>query len=57
MELQKLKKPKDWKDQTFLLNLSKISTSLVTIFAESAQARLECLVIELIVKQAFPEEV
>ena len=57
MELQKLKKPKNRKDQTFMLNLSKISTTLVTIYAESAQARLECLVIELIVKQAFPEEV
>ena len=56
LELQKLKKPRDRKDQTFLLNLSKISTTLVTIYAEHAQARLECLVIELIVKQAFPEE-
>ena len=40
-----------------MLNLSKISTTLVTIEAESAQARLECLVVEIIVKQAFPEEV
>ena len=42
--LQQLKKPKDRKDQTFMLNLSKISTTLVTIEAESAQASLECLV-------------
>ena len=40
-----------------MLNLSKISTTLVTIEAESAQARLEFLVVEIIVKQAFPEEV
>ena len=40
-----------------MLNISKISTTLVTIYSESAQERLECLVIELIVRQAFPEEV
>ena len=57
LELQQLQKPKDRKDQKFMSNLSKISTTLVTIEAESAEARLECLVVEIIVKAAFPEEV
>ena len=49
LELQQLSKPKDRKDQKFMSNLSKISTTLVTIEAESAEARLECLVVEIIV--------
>ena len=57
LELQKPKTPRDRKDATFMLNLSKISTTLVTIYAEKAQERLECYVIELIVRQSFPEEV
>ena len=57
LDLQQLLKPKERKDQRFMSNLSKISTTLVTIEAELAQARLECLVVEIIVKAACPEEV
>ena len=45
VELQKLKTPRDRKDATFMVNLSKISTTLVTIYAENAQEQLECYVI------------
>ena len=57
LELQQLTKPKDKKDQKFLSNLSKISTTLVMIESEAAEARLECLVVETIVKAAFSEDV
>ena len=57
LELEQLSKPKDRKDHKFLSNLSKISTTLVMIETEAAEARFECLVVEIIVKAAFPEDV